>query len=405
MKNPTVTAPGERIEVVDALRGFAVMAILMVHSLEHFIFPVYPQSSPAWLAVLDEGVFAVVFALFAGKAYAIFALLFGFTFCLQFAGRARRGGDFGPRFLWRLMLLAGFATLNAAFFPAGDVLLLFSLVGVVLFVVRRWSDRAVLVLAVVLLLQPVEWYRYVRHLADAGYALPDLGVGAMYQEVAAYTRAGDFWRFVVGNVTLGQKASLLWAVDAGRYSQTAGLFLLGLLAGRREVFRDTHANARFWVRTLIAGAVLFAPLYALHGAVGEGEILRRTVGAVFDMWQKLAFTAVLIASFVLLSRGERFRRMTGSLRYYGRMSLTNYVSQSVAGALIYFPFGLYLAPRCGYTLSLLIAVGIFLLQMVFCRWWLARHRQGPLEGLWHRLTWLGSADGKGNLAQAAEKIK
>ena len=45
-----------RIEVVDALRGFAVMAILLVHSLEHFIFPVYPTDSPTWLNILDQGV-------------------------------------------------------------------------------------------------------------------------------------------------------------------------------------------------------------------------------------------------------------------------------------------------------------------------------------------------------------
>lgn len=35
---------GSRIEVVDALRGFAVMAIILVHNLEHFIFPVYPEA-------------------------------------------------------------------------------------------------------------------------------------------------------------------------------------------------------------------------------------------------------------------------------------------------------------------------------------------------------------------------
>ena len=72
-----------RIEVVDALRGFAVMAILLVHNLEHFIFPVYPESSPEWLSVLDAGVFNAIFSLFAGKSYAIFALLFGFTFYIQ----------------------------------------------------------------------------------------------------------------------------------------------------------------------------------------------------------------------------------------------------------------------------------------------------------------------------------
>ena len=62
-----------RIEVVDALRGFTVMAIILVHNLEHFIYPVYPADSPGWLQTLDQGVFNGVFALFAGKAYAIFA--------------------------------------------------------------------------------------------------------------------------------------------------------------------------------------------------------------------------------------------------------------------------------------------------------------------------------------------
>jgi uncharacterized protein len=52
-----------RIEVVDALRGFAVMAILLVHNLEHFIFPVYPESSPEWLTILDAGVFNATFSL------------------------------------------------------------------------------------------------------------------------------------------------------------------------------------------------------------------------------------------------------------------------------------------------------------------------------------------------------
>ena len=54
-----------RIEVVDALRGFAVMAIILVHNLEHFIFPVYPTEQPTWLAVLNDGVFNVIFSLFA----------------------------------------------------------------------------------------------------------------------------------------------------------------------------------------------------------------------------------------------------------------------------------------------------------------------------------------------------
>lgn len=78
MKQPIVKRP--RIEVVDALRGFAVMVIILVHNLEHFIFSVYPTDSAFWLHAMDQGMQNGVFTLFAGKAYAIFALLFGFTF-------------------------------------------------------------------------------------------------------------------------------------------------------------------------------------------------------------------------------------------------------------------------------------------------------------------------------------
>ena len=386
---PTVNKT-PRIEVIDALRGFAVMAILLVHSLEHFIFPVYPTDSPEWLNILDNGTLNVVFSLFAGKSYAIFALLFGFTFYIQCHNQEKKGKDFGYRFLWRVVLLVGFATINAAFFPAGDVLLLFSIVGIVLFLVRKWSDKAILITAIFFLLQPIEWYHYLMSLFDPSYTLPDLGVNAMYQDVAEYTKAGNFWNFIAGNVTLGQKASLFWAIGAGRFLQTAGLFLMGLYIGRKELFVTTDSHLRFWIKTLIVAAICFAPLYSLKELImqSESDIVKQTVGTAFDMWQKFAFTFVLVASFVILYQKEKFRKAVTNLRFYGKMSLTNYISQSIMGAIIYFPFGFYLAPYCGYTVSLIIGIVLFLLQVRFCKWWLSKHKQGPLESVWHKWTWL-----------------
>ena len=381
-----------RIEVVDALRGFAVMAILLVHNLEHFIFPVYPDPAdcPTWLNILDQGVFNSVFALFAGKSYAIFALLFGFTFYIQSNNQKKKGKDFGYRFLWRLVLLVGFATLNAAFFPAGDVLLLFVVVGLVLFLTRSWSDKAIFITAIVFLLQPVEWYHYIANLMNPAHQLPDLQVGQMYGEVAEYTKAGNFWDFVLGNITLGQKASFLWAVNAGRCFQTAGLFLLGSYIGRKQLFVTSEKNSAFWVKILIISAISFAPLYSLKEQIMQNDtIVQQTVGTAFDMWQKLAFTLVLVASFVLLYQRKKFSNAVANLRFYGKMSLTNYITQSIIGAIIYFPFGLYLAPYCGFTISLLIGFVVFLLQVRFCKWWLTKHKQGPLESIWHKWTWMG----------------
>ena len=117
--------------------------------------------------------------------------------------------------------------------------------------------------------------------------------------------------------------------------------------------------------------------------------VQQTAGTAFDMWQKLAFTGVLVASFVWFYQSGRFSRAVNGLRYYGRMSLTNYITQSIIGSVIYFPFGLSLAPYCGYTVSLLIGFCTFLLQVQFCKWWLSRHKQGPLEHIWHQWTWMG----------------
>lgn len=60
-----------RIDVVDALRGFAVVAIMLLHFVEHFIYPVYPPSPPPLVGSLDAAVKDAVFFVFAGKSYSI----------------------------------------------------------------------------------------------------------------------------------------------------------------------------------------------------------------------------------------------------------------------------------------------------------------------------------------------
>lgn len=80
-----------RIEVVDALRGFAVMAIILLHNIEHFNLYNFPEATTDFMKALDKGVWDTLFFLFSGKAYAIFALLFGFSFFIQFDNQARKG--------------------------------------------------------------------------------------------------------------------------------------------------------------------------------------------------------------------------------------------------------------------------------------------------------------------------
>ena len=225
------SALSKRIEVVDVLRGFAIMAIMLLHNVERFNLYVFPGGFNG-MSSLDRGIWDTLFFLFAGKTYSIFALLFGFTFYIMYSKQQERGADFGGRFLWRLLLLATFATVNAAFFP-GEVLMLYAAVGIILYLVRKWNNKAILILGIIFLLQPVELYYFVRQLLDAAWELPQQINRGMHGGVKAYLNDGTFGALVKGNTTIGQVWSMLWAIENGRFLQTAGLFLMGLLIGRK----------------------------------------------------------------------------------------------------------------------------------------------------------------------------
>ena len=384
----------KRIEVVDALRGLAILAIVLIHSLEHFIYPVYPDKilQPDWLVTLDSIVFNLIFSLIAGKGYSIFAILFGFTFYVQYMNQQNKGFDFRGRFMWRLLILSVFATINAAFFPGGDVLLLFAITGFTLPLICKMSNKSILILAIICFLQPFEFFHFISSRFSESYALPDLNVEGLYQVVQEGVKSGNWKIFLLENISTGQKASLFWAIGSGRFVQTIGFFLIGFLLGRKNLFVNSRENFQFWMKALIISSILFGLLYPLKVEWYDNidsTIIKRSIGTALDMWQKLAFTLVIISSFVIAYYRSSLEAKVSKLKVYGRMSLTNYVSQSIIGAFIFFPIGLNLSPHLGYTASLLVGILIFMFQLYLNQLWYKRYNKGPLEELWYKATWIG----------------
>ena len=118
----------QRLDVVDCLRGFAIVSIMLLHNIEHFDLYFTPANLPAWMVALDKVIWDSAFFLFGGKSYAIFAMLFGVTFFIQFNNRAQRGEDFRLRFAWRLVLLLMFGLVNSLFYE-GDILSIYAVLG------------------------------------------------------------------------------------------------------------------------------------------------------------------------------------------------------------------------------------------------------------------------------------
>lgn len=380
-----------RIDMIDALRGFAIVSIMLVHNIEHFDLIHTPEGLPAWLKALDSWLWDTVFFLFGGKSYAIFSLLFGVTFFIMLHSRQQRGVDFRPRFAWRLALLFGFGLVNSLFYE-GDILAFYAVVGLLLIPVAHLGNRTVFAIALLLMLQPLEWLAYLNAIQHPELKLADPASWAYFGKSGAYLTGDSTLATLAGNFTNGRMAALLWSWESGRMFQMPALFMLGMLAGRLSLFVPSPETRRFWTKTLLAAALLFLPLYFARSGLGEwiaSEALRSPLSVILSTWSNLAFMLVLVSIFVLLFHYAAPARLLRAFAPLGRMSLTSYMTQSVVGSFIYYGYGLGLYKVTGTSYCLLIGLALALLQGWFSAWWLKRHAQGPLEALWHRATWAG----------------
>lgn len=379
-----------RIDVADVLRGLAVMGIIVLHSIEHFNFYSFPDTSTqsAWLNFSDKVIWDGLFFMFGGKAYAVFALLFGFSFFIQDNNQRMRGNDFRLRFCWRLILLFILGNINAAFFTA-EVLVLYSLVGFILPLTCRLKDKWLFILACVLLIQPLPLYYVIRACIDPSFVTPSIPTGSYWGAAFQVQSHGTFLETLRVNLWEGQIASLAWAWDHGRVFQTAALFLFGLLIGRRGLF--LKENLKFWNKVLCGALIAFFPLYGL-GNMLPGFIVSKSILTplllIITSLSKFAFMLILVSGVIFAFYRTNLHDWLMKITPYGKMSLTNYITQSIIGSLLFYNWGLALHSQLGITASFLVGVVLFIVQLAFCRWWMSRHAHGPLEYLWKRATWL-----------------
>lgn len=358
-----------RINAVDALRGFAISAILLIHSSNHFLYSGTPQCSSEWLLQLDEILKSFLYFIFEGKAYSIFALLFGFTYALQLEKRISKGMDMKYRMMWRMFLLALFGFFNAAFFAGGDPLIFYALCMIPVIFLRHAGNKILFWVGLLFLAQPLEWLNYAFHLFDDSY-------GVFYENMGNTLKTGDFVEIVKMNVTDGVKGCLLWALQTGRMSQTLGLFCIGMLTYRTEFFvRDVS----FYKRITLYSFALSVLLYIAVIVVGNIPL---------KMYYNLSSSVCMVNLLLWIYNKSQNAPFWYYMRIYGRMSLTNFIGQSVICTFLFYSWGLHLGLTLGTSLSILLAIMVLVAQVFFSRFWLNYHKQGPLEHLWHKLTWI-----------------
>jgi uncharacterized protein len=389
---------GERIAVVDVLRAIALLGIIITHCAQGFLAGRPPKPGFMNLSALDGIVLNLGTLLTFGKFFTIFSFLFGLSFALQMRSAAQKGSAFTGRFTWRLVVLALIALVHNLFY-AGDILIIYAFLGLLLIPFRAVNTKVLLVVALLLILNIPGLV-----LGWRGLGAPPLDAGQ--QQVAAQIQAqglqearrqfdikksGSPIEIMRVNVTDGMEGKLGFQLRSGRLWITFGLFLLGLCAGRLEIFRDTEAH-RALFRRLMWSAGTLAALTTLVAIVRPaGFQAASTIGDLLASlsWsvQQASLSAFYVAVVTLLYWRKPLRGLLPSLAPVGKMGLTVYLAQTVFGVLLFYGFGLGLLGELGVAPAIALGILFFVVQVVLARWWMTHFSMGPVEWRWRSLTY------------------
>ena len=343
------------------------------------------------MVALNGKIWVTLFFLFGSKAYGIFALLFGFTFHLQFSRRATQGVDFGPVFFmengdsfWIRMDQFNFISRRSAS-------AICSIGTQPLFCAKIWKQGT----AHSGLFVPATTARDLSVFCSLSLTpiirKSTCNVGALWGTTFNYIKEGTLLALVVNSWT-GVKATFFWSLENGRIEQTIGLFMLGYYIGRNDWFSSSKKSFVRWAKILGICFVLFGILLSFEMTLlgSLNEQYQGFLKTLTNAWKNFFQIAVMVSLFCVLSNLKWFQWFTKPLRSYGRMSLSNYMLQSIFGGLIFYPYGLGLAEKLNTTYSVLLGFGLFLVYLAFCNAWFLvfKFKQGPLEMIWHYLTWL-----------------
>lgn len=387
----------ERYVILDALRGFAILGICAANYPEFSLYTFQGKEITDAMptAGIDRVLRFMLYFLVDGKFYTLFSLLFGIGFSIIISNAARKRVNGFRIFYRRMALLTLIGFLHLMFIWSGDILMLYALLGMCLPLLRNVSDRGLLRTAAFFLLLPIavdavtqvlgvslsapavrEQWRYCDR-----YGITEENFGYWLRDATSY---GDMFKFLIQ----GAWVRVQEFVDGNRYFKVFGLFVLGFYIGRNRMYADLAARKPLLRRVTVIGLAAGLPLSLLYAwSCMNGHPLGNAVHTAIYTVSVYPLGLAYMCGMCLIYLRHKDLAVWRRLAYPGRMALTNYIGQSVIGALLFYGIGLGLGASFGLVQTELVVAGVYLFQMAFSRVWLRFFRFGPLEWIWRMLTY------------------
>lgn len=394
----TPRPPQDRLHLMDALRGFALLGILLMN-IEFFNRSVHDFMSGIDTSPGASGSAAwIIYVFVQGKFWVLFSLLFGMGFALMQDRLEGSGRPFGRLYFRRTLALMAFGLLHIVLLWPGDILFAYSITALILMAFLQVRGVAVLITGLGLYFG-----------VSALWALLGWAMGFMPEEAKA-----EMATEMVKGIELGQQSDRIYGsggfieISLHRASEyfvvmfqtvlmfqvpmALGVFLLGAWLLRSGRIQNAGAHLRFWLLTLVLGTLVGAFFIRASLGVGVSFDLKTGMGdallaAGLMALGSLPLSMAYLSAFVLAFESGLGARVLGLLAPAGRMALTHYLLQSLVCGLLFYGYGLGWYGEVDRWGQVQIALLIFAAQVALSPLWLRHFRYGPLEWFWRGLTY------------------
>ena len=392
---PTQTK--ERFIILDALRGFALLGICLANFPEFSLYTFLSAEATSAMptAHTDSILHFLLYMFVDGKFYTIFSILFGIGFSIIIEHAAQRGANGMLIFYRRMVVLLFIGLCHLMLLWSGDILTLYALLGMIMPLLHKLSNKAIISLATALLLLPI----FIDVVVEACKFSPAAFFrNLQWHYCALFGITEDNFAYWLSDQTTykgmlqfliqGAAERMTEFIDGNRYFKVLGLFLIGLYIGKNRLYAHIAQISTQLKKSSIPLIICALPLSILYAYSSINAhpwgLALHTMLYTFSVFPMgLAY----IIGIVLLHQKIGNHFIITALAAPGRMALSNYIGQTICGIIIFYGIGFGMGAHTSLTATLFIALAIFCLEVIISKLWIKHFRFGLLEWIWRILTY------------------